>query len=336
VCSHLKRHRPLTARTFLLTLLATLALLVGTAGHAHADPSPQEYEDMIDKKWNEIEPIIEEHNGVKIKLDLEQKKADALALQLAPLEQEVLKSRARAGIYADYMYRGGEAAGINALLQSGDPSVMADRLMSMDNVSRHFNTRIEEVMVAKNKLDEAKKPLDALVAQLAAAEAEQAARIKLIDDEIKKLDELRYKAYGNGTGLGELRPVPCPVSYPGGDAAKVMEFACSQIGKMYKFATAGPNTFDCSGLVKAAWAQVGINLPHQSRAQRSATKAISRSELRPGDIIFFYSPIHHVGLYAGKVNGVDWMVHANRAGVPLHMRPIDKAGPITGYGRVGG
>jgi cell wall-associated NlpC family hydrolase len=118
--------------------------------------------------------------------------------------------------------------------------------------------------------------------------------------------------------------------------AKVMEFACSQIGKMYKFATAGPTTYDCSGLVKAAWAQVGVNLPHQSRAQRSSTKAISRSELRPGDIIFFYSPIHHVGLYAGKVNGVDWMVHANRAGVPLHMRSIDKAGPITGYGRVGG
>ncbi len=291
---------------------------------------------MIDQKWNEIEPIIEEHNGVKIKLDLERKKAEALALQLAPLEQEVLKSRAKAGVYADYMYKGGEAAGLNAMLLTGDPSVIADRLMSIDQVSRHFNTRIEEVMVAKNKLDEAKKPLDALVAQLATLEAEQNARIQLINAEIKKLDELRFKAYGNGNGIGELRPVPCPVTYPGGDAAKVMDFACKQIGKSYVFATDGPNTYDCSGLVKAAWATVGVNLPHQSRAQRSSTKAISRADLRPGDIVFYYSPIHHVALYAGKVNGVDWIVHANRAGVPLHMRVMEKAGPITGYGRVGG
>lgn len=335
MCSHLKRHGPLTARTFLLTLLATLALLVGTGSYAQADPTPAQYEEMIDVKWNEIEPVIEEHNGVKIKLDAERKKADALAVQLAPLEQEVAQSRAKAGVYADYMYRGGQAANINAMLRSGDPTIMAERLMSMDQVSRHFNTRIDEVLEAKAKLDEAKRPLDALVAQLTVLEAEQSARIKLIETEIDKLSELRIKAYGNGTGIGELAPVPCPTTYPGGAHGTAIKYACAQIGKMYKFATDGPTTFDCSGLTKSAWAAAGISLPHQSAVQRSVTKSISRADLRPGDLVFYYSPIHHVALYAGSINGVHWIVHASRAGTPVHMRKMDTGGNITGYGRPG-
>ena len=235
-------------------MLATLALLVSSAGQAHADPTPAQYEAMIDAKWDEIRPVIEEHNGVKIKLDQERKKADALTAQLAPMEQEVLKARGKAGVYADYMYRGGQAAGISAMLDSGDPSIIADRLQSIDQVSRHFNSRISDVLAAKAKLDEAKRPLDALIAQLDALEKEQAGRIKLIDAEIKKLDDLRIKAYGNGNGIGELAPVPCPTTYPGGDHGTAIKYACSQIGKWYKYATAGPTTFDCSGLTKSAWA----------------------------------------------------------------------------------
>lgn len=326
------RHRPLKARTFLLMLLATVSLVIGTTGApASADPTPAEIEAQIDAKWNEIEPVIEEHNGVKIKLDLERKKADALAAQLAPLEQEVATSRVRAGVYADYMYRGGTAASINALLQSGDPTAMANRIMSMDQVAHHFNNRIGQVIEAKAKLDEAKRPLDILVAQLATAEAEQGARIKLIEDEIAKLDQLRLKAYANGGGIGELKPVPCPVTYPGGPAGEAVKFACAQIGLMYKFATAGPTTFDCSGLTKAAWAAAGVILPHNAKAQRGVVKSISRSELRPGDLVFYYADLHHVGMYAGD----GWIVHASRAGVPIKMRRMDSGGNIHSYGRPG-
>lgn len=334
MCSHLKRHGPLTARTLFLTVLATLALLVGTAGHAHADPTPAEYEKMIDDMWVKIEPLVEDHNGTRLKLESERGKADALAKQIAPLQDAVTQSRIKAGVYAEYMYRGGEAAGVNALLQTGNPAVMAERLMSMNQVARHFNTTISDVIQAKSALDEAKAPLDALVAQLAVLEAEQAAQIKVIQAEIKKLDQLRLKAYANGGGIGNLSPVACPVSYPGGPAGTAIKFACSQIGKRYVFATAGPNTYDCSGLVLAAWAKAGVYLPHQSRAQRAVTTSISRSQLQVGDLVFYYSPIHHVALYIGKVNGVDWIVHANRPDLPVHVRKLDYGGPIHSYGRV--
>ncbi len=308
--------------------------MIGTAGHAHAQPGPAEIEAEIDKKWNEIEPVIEEHNAVKIKLDAERKKADALAGQLAPLEQEVAKTRERVGVYADYMYKGGRALGINAFLSSGNPTVMAQRLSTMDQVTSQFNARIGDVLAAKAKLDEAKRPLDTLVAQLDAIEKEQNARIAAIKEEIKKLDQMRLAAYGSSGGTGDLRPVPCPVTIPSSAHAVAIKFACEQIGKPYVFAADGPESYDCSGLTMAAWAKAGVSLPHNAKAQRAATPRISRAELMPGDLVFYYSDLHHVAMYAGKYNGVDWIVHASRSGVPLQMRKMDN-GYINSYGRPG-
>lgn len=316
------------------SMVAAIALLIGFAGHAHANPTPEEVERQIDAKWNEIEPVIEEHNATKIKLDLERKKAADLQTQLAPLEAEVAQTRGRVSVYADYMYRGGRAANISAMLSTSGPSAFADRMMSMDQVARFFNNRIGLTLEAKAKLDEAKKPLDAVVAQLAALEAQQQAQISTIESQIKDLDKMRLAAYASGSGLGDLKPVPCPVTYPGGAAGTAVKFACAQIGKRYVFAADGPDSYDCSGLTMAAWAQAGVKLPHNAKAQRSAVPSVSRSELRPGDLVFYYSDIHHVGMYAGYANGVHWIVHASRPGVPIQMRKMDN-GSIHSYGRPG-
>ena len=76
-------------------------------------------------------------------------------------------------------------------------------------------------------------------------------------------------------------------------------YAKSQIGKSYVYGAAGPDSFDCSGLTMAAWSQAGVSLPHSSSAQYSSGQQISESELQPGDLVFYYSPISHVGMYIG-------------------------------------
>lgn len=334
MCSHPKRRRPLTARTFLWSLLTTVAVLLATAGNAHADPTPAQIEAEIDAKWAQIEPVVEQHNALRVKIEVETKKAEALKAQLAPLEEEVAKTRAKAGIYADYLYKGGGAAGLNAFLESGDPSIMADRIMSLDSLAQSMNNRIGEVLSAKSKLDEAKRPLDELLAQLSELEKQQAQQIKDIQAQINALGVERLKAYNTSGGLGALRPVPCPTMYPGGPHGAAIKYACSQIGKAYVFATSGPNTFDCSGLTLAAWRQGGYYLPHFAASQKSsATTPISRSELIPGDLVFYYPDVHHVGLYAGKINGQDWIVHASNPSKPIMMRLMDSGGNIVGYGR---
>jgi cell wall-associated NlpC family hydrolase len=80
----------------------------------------------------------------------------------------------------------------------------------------------------------------------------------------------------------------------------VLAYAKSQVGKSYVFGAAGPNSFDCSGLTMMSWAQSGVSLPHSAAAQYNSGTHISESELQPGDLVFYYSPISHVGIYIGN------------------------------------
>ena len=77
-------------------------------------------------------------------------------------------------------------------------------------------------------------------------------------------------------------------------------YALSKVGNGYVFGAAGPSVFDCSGLTMASWAQAGVALPHNAAAQYASGRHISESELQPGDLVFYYSPIHHVGMYIGN------------------------------------
>ncbi len=92
--------------------------------------------------------------------------------------------------------------------------------------------------------------------------------------------------------------------------AKALAYAKAQLGEPYARSGAGPSSWDCSGLTMMAWGSAGVSLPHSSRQQFSRGQRVAKSDLRPGDLVFFYSDIHHVGLYAG--NGQ--VIHAPRPG----------------------
>ena len=76
------------------------------------------------------------------------------------------------------------------------------------------------------------------------------------------------------------------------------QFALAQVGKPYKYATSGPDTYDCSGLTAAAWGAAGVSLPHYTVAQYSMGSPVGRGDLQPGDLVFF-DGLGHVGIYIG-------------------------------------
>jgi cell wall-associated NlpC family hydrolase len=92
-----------------------------------------------------------------------------------------------------------------------------------------------------------------------------------------------------------------PISGPSGSkvAALALRSAITKKGLPYVWGGAGPTGYDCSGLVMWAYKQLGINLPHSSAQQSRIGTPVSRSDLRPGDLVFFYSPVSHVGIYLG-------------------------------------
>jgi cell wall-associated NlpC family hydrolase len=128
-------------------------------------------------------------------------------------------------------------------------------------------------------------------------------------------------------------PAPAaPVVASSGAAATAVNTAMAQRGKPYVWGATGPNSYDCSGLVKYSYASAGVNLPRSSSQQAASGRAVSRGELQPGDLIAYYSPVSHIGIYIG--NGQ--MVHAPTSGDVVKVASIDAMGPITAMRRVAG
>jgi cell wall-associated NlpC family hydrolase len=128
---------------------------------------------------------------------------------------------------------------------------------------------------------------------------------------------------GGGPG-GGTTTLTSTVAAPTGAAQVAVDTALAQLGDPYVWAGAGPDVFDCSGLTQYAFAAAGIGLPHSSAMQSTMGSYVPREALQPGDLVFFYSPVGHVGMYIG--DGL--MVHAPQPGETVEIIPVDA---VWGY-----
>ncbi|MER6783342.1 NlpC/P60 family protein [Streptomyces sp. NPDC000658] len=128
-------------------------------------------------------------------------------------------------------------------------------------------------------------------------------------------------ATGTGTGAGSSSASapasPADPSY-GAKADKALAFARAQIGKPYVWGAVGPGSYDCSGLTQAAWKAAGVTLPRTTYDQVKAGATVSLADARPGDLVFFYDDVSHVGVYIG--NGM--MIHAPKPGAYVREESI--------------
>jgi cell wall-associated NlpC family hydrolase len=102
--------------------------------------------------------------------------------------------------------------------------------------------------------------------------------------------------------------------------AAALDHAMSKVGSPYRYGASGPNAFDCSGLVSWAFKKAGKSLPRTSRAQSKVGTPVSRNELQPGDLVFFYKPVSHVGIYIGN----NKIVHASTRKSPVKISDISR------------
>ena len=121
-----------------------------------------------------------------------------------------------------------------------------------------------------------------------------------------------------------------PAAAPNGAAQKAVDTALAQVGDPYSWGATGPNSFDCSGLTSFSYKAAGISIPRTSKAQSTFGAPVSKANLRPGDLVFFYSPVSHVGMYIG--NGQ--MVHSPKPGTAVHVAKVDSFPSFAGARRV--
>jgi cell wall-associated NlpC family hydrolase len=311
-----------------------LVIALGLSTSAHAAPAdPATLEAQIDAAWNKLEPVLEQHNGVKVQLADNQDKAAKLAEQIRPLQLQVDIAMGRVSAISAHAYKNGQASTLNALLTSSKPTTLADQLALLDAMAKSEQARIADVAKAKAEYDVQKKPFDELVRKLAVQEAKLADEEKRLNDQIEQFNKMRQDAYGTTAPLGNTRPAPCPATYDGSIGSKAAQIACGKIGRPYVFGAEGPSVFDCSGLTKWAWAQATggkVDLYHYTVTQFQSSKRVTRDQLRPGDLIFFFSDKHHMGMYVGD----GWALHAPQSGDVVRMVRMDVM-PVSGLGRPG-
>lgn len=311
----------------------TVSVGIALAGQvtASAAPSPAEIEAQIDQAWNTLEPTIEQYNQVHSQLQTNQAQAAALAEQLRPLQVQVDHAMSNVGDMAARAYKTGPVTALSAVINSGSPTGLAEKLTTLDQLARTQRAEISGVAQARDKYASDKKALDAVTATLQVQDTDLAAKKEQIEAKIAELQKLRIQAYGGGGGsLGSLRTGPCPAVYTSDAGGRAAAKACSLIGKPYIWAAAGPNGYDCSGLTLVAWASGGVTLRHYTKWQWEQTKPVRRADVKPGDLVFYYGDLHHVGIYVGD----DTMVHAPHSGDQVRMAPVDRM-PIAGFRRPG-
>ncbi|HEX8343360.1 MAG TPA: NlpC/P60 family protein [Actinoplanes sp.] len=311
--------------------LAAVATVAGGAVPARAEPSPAQIEAQIDKQWNALEPTIEQYNQVHSQLRTSRAQVKKLNERLEPLQRQIEAAMGSVRSMATRAYMNGRPSALDAVLSEGSPTGLADKLTSLDQLARRQREAVSDVTVLRDRYAADKKALDTITAGLATRDADLAARRKQIEKKIDELQKLRIRAYGgNGESAGALRTGPCPAVYTNDRGGRAAKKACSLIGKPYIFGSAGPNGYDCSGLTMTAWASVGVSLRHYTKWQWSDASPVSRADLKPGDLVFYYSDLHHMGIYVGGGQ----IVHAPHTGDRVRMAPIDRS-PVAGYRRPG-
>lgn len=310
-----------------IMLVLPVVAALPTVSSADTEAELATAKQRVEQLGHDMEVLNEEANAAQIRLDevrtqlaeVEDIKADADADQATAIEQ--LAERA----HSAYMESGSQ---LEALLGSGDFADFSDRLEFLGQLQQQDSDLAAIAENASQRADWAAEELakteaqhEELVAQIADKKAQFEQLLSQQEELVDKLgDQLQAEqaaarraaqqaaaeqaaTSGSGTGTSDAGGSPPPINGSGAEAA--VAAAYSVLGTPYVWGGASPSGFDCSGLTMWSWAHGGVSLPHNSAAQYAATPRVDRSQLQPGDLVFFYSPISHVSLYIGGGRMID-------------------------------
>ncbi|POX55495.1 hypothetical protein C3489_10640 [Streptomyces sp. Ru71] len=348
------RQRPLggqTARTAFTVALAGAATATAFDGTGHAEPplTPAQVKAQVDKLYQQAEVATEKYNGAQEKAGAAERRLKDLQDETARKQQRLNEARDALGSVASAQYRSGGLDPALQLALSDSPERYLDGAALAERAGHRQATAVAQV---RGQLREIERLRGAARVELASLRSRRAELKRQKQTITAKLDEARRllsrltaeerrrigaqtpgtdRASRDAAGAREALTAPGSVTAeaPDARAAAAVAYAYSKLGSPYVWGATGPNAFDCSGLVQAAYRSAGVSLPRTTYAQIGAGRRVSRSELRPGDLVFFYSGISHVGIYVGGGQ----MIHAPNPSAPVRLAPIDQM-PFAGATRV--
>jgi cell wall-associated NlpC family hydrolase len=316
-----------------LALAGVLGVLLSTVPAQAAPSTSADAAELVAAHGHELEVITEQYNEAREALAGQLATAEAAAAEVERVTAQLAAAQQQVRGLARSAWTGSGLSSFQALLTSDTADDFVDRMATLQLVAGHQNGILEQAAVAnvaaaqaqataQQAAATAQEQYDAVAERKASLEADiaeyQAAFTRLSAQE-QQVAVAGHEDDRASRSVEREAPAPSGPIVAGSSAAQIaIDTAMSQRGKPYVWAGSGPASFDCSGLTAYAYRAAGVDLPHSSRMQAQMGQAVSRDELRPGDLVFFYSPISHVGIYIG--NGQ--MVHAPTSGDVVKVAPL--------------
>jgi peptidoglycan DL-endopeptidase CwlO len=298
----------LNGRKSLVTIVAgaALAMSVGMIpnGTAEAKPTIQDVQHRVDRLYHAAEQASERYNQIRVQLT--QMRGDVKALRADQARQQKQTEKARR-LVADSIvrqYEGDSLSAVGQAVVSSDPNAFVSQLTTMSAFNSmqagQYSSYLTQAKALSIRQDATQKQLAKVATLVQQAAQDKATIAKNLAAAKALLGKMQAAARARMVSVSRSSPTTPTVDVPvSGRAAAAVHFAMAQIGKPYVYGAAGPSAYDCSGLTMAAWGSAGVGLPHSSSAQYGSGTHISESQLQPGDLVFYYSPISHVGMYIG-------------------------------------
>lgn len=321
------RSAPAYAAGVLTAALAISLVVAPTAGQAGPVVDVAQAQREVDSLYQQAEAATERYDVARNAMQDAERRLGQLQGQAAAQQSVVTALERTVGEFAASAYRDGGVDQTLQLVFSDDPAAFIDKAASLEALSTREAAALRQEVEARRELRAGQAGaaqllliVDAQRRTLAKEKSTIEARLRqarVVLGSLRAADRAKFwRAQRRGIDRELLKSLPIPTTPA---ALKAVQFALAHLGDRYVWAAAGPRYWDCSGLTMMAWRAAGVSLPHSSAEQFAAGRKISRSQLAPGDLVFFYSPISHVGMYLG--NGQ--MVDAPNPSRRVEIAPID-------------
>jgi len=266
---------------------------------------------------NEINTLSEQADGLKIQLKQARSEAGLAELTYQRDLKRLAAGQRLVGELASQSYMNGGLASAMELITTSTPAELINRAAIVAEVQSETGDRVGQILAAVTAARRAQESAQQQSQRAAALSAQIASKRRAAQAKIATLNSSVFKtAMRQFSKTGQYPNLAIPTENTIG--AQALRYALSQRGKPYEWGAAGPNAYDCSGLVMWAYGKVGISLPHFTGDQWNMGVHVSRQDLEPGDLVFFFADIGHVGLYIG--DGL--MVDAPDFGQDVQVQPV--------------
>jgi cell wall-associated NlpC family hydrolase len=309
-------------------LISSLLLAPGAQGA----PTLAEVQSKVRQLEEDATAAAEGAQEAKVKLASLTRTLTGIKQKAAVQGQNVSALSKSLGSIAIDQYKNGGLSQSLELLFSSDPTLYLSAAGSLDALTRRKSIQLNKFEAAEQRLNATTLTVADKVALIAAAQKKYQAQARLAQSKLEEAEKLlsqlkkedrerlaRLAEEQENADQASSLAAAKSASGVSGRAGVALKYALKQIGDRYVFGADGMTTWDCSGLTMRAFQSAGVSLPHSSAAQFRYGKSVSRSNLRAGDLVFFGSPISHVGIYLGGGK----MVHAPRSGSRVKVATMD-------------